>query len=66
MEGEDFWALGACLTNAETAKQLVAHLRLPSGKLPEFYEVVVKAQFLSRTPIRIDYVTHRNLSLLSE
>jgi hypothetical protein len=62
-ESELFWPLGLYLTEAPYAKELVQHLRLPSGKLPDSFEVVIKVQFRGRgDPIRIEYVTHRVIS----
>jgi hypothetical protein len=60
-ESELFWPLGLYLTDPVYAKQLVDHLRLPSGKLPEAYEVLVKAEVRSLKPVSISYVTHRVL-----
>jgi hypothetical protein len=62
-QSELFWPLTVYLTEAPYAKELVQHLRLPSGKLPDSFEVVVKAQFpAGADPIHIRYVTHRVLS----
>jgi hypothetical protein len=56
------WAVASYLTSPASAKNLVDHLRLPSGRLPDFYQVVVRAQFKGRQPTKIEYVTHRVLS----
>jgi len=56
------WAVASYLTIPAFAKNLVDHLRLPSGKLPDFYQVVILVQFKDRRPITIRYVTHRVLS----
>jgi hypothetical protein len=56
------WAVASYLTTPASAKDLVDHLRLPSGRLPDFYQVVIRAQFKGKQPTRIDYVTHRVLS----
>jgi hypothetical protein len=29
------------------------------GNLPEFYELIVHAEFQSLVPVKIDYVTHK-------
>jgi hypothetical protein len=55
------WAMADYFTNAEHAKVLVHHLRLPSGKLPAAYQVVIKADFKSQTPVGVAYVAHRLL-----
>jgi hypothetical protein len=56
------WAVASYLTTPASAKDLVDHVRLPSGRLPDFYQVVIRAQFKGKQPTRIDYVTHRVLS----
>jgi hypothetical protein len=56
------WAVASYLTTPSSAKNLVDHLRLPSGRLPDFYQVVVRAEFKGTQPTRIEYVTHRVLS----
>jgi hypothetical protein len=60
-ESDLFWPLGLYLTQPDHVRELASHLRLPSGKLPESYEVVVKAEFRGRGPISVSYVTHRVL-----
>ncbi|MGI8742512.1 MAG: hypothetical protein ACR2NN_08055 [Bryobacteraceae bacterium] len=59
---EDPWALAEYLTSPEHAKEMYVKMRLPSGKMPEFYQVVVKAVFRAQSPIQIEYVTHRVLT----
>jgi hypothetical protein len=59
---EDPWALAEYLTNPEHAREMYLKMRLPNGKMPDFYQVVVKAVFRAQTPIQIEYVTHRVLS----
>jgi hypothetical protein len=56
------WAAASYLTTPASAKNLVDHLRLPSGRLPDFYQVLVRAEFRGRQPTRTAYVTHRVLS----
>jgi len=58
-ESEGFWPLAEYVTNPVYAKDLVDHLRLPSGKLPESYEVLVKIDERNFKPIQVSYVTHR-------
>ena len=60
-ESNLFWPLGLYLTQPQHVKELVNYLRLPSGKLPESYEVVVKAEFRHQELINVAYVTHRVL-----
>jgi hypothetical protein len=58
---EDPWALAEYLTSPEHAKEMYNKMRLPDGRMPEFYQVVVKAVFRAQSPIQIEYVTHRAL-----
>ena len=55
------WAVAWYLTAPASAKNLADRLRLPSGRLPDFYQVVVRAEFKGKQPTRIEYVTHRVL-----
>jgi hypothetical protein len=56
---EDPWALAEYLTNPEHAVELYNKMRLASGKMPEFYQVVVKVVFRAQSPVALEYVTHR-------
>jgi hypothetical protein len=56
------WAAGEYMTNPVHAKELVEHLRLPSGRLPAAYQVVIRARFRGQEPTQVEYVTHRVLS----
>jgi hypothetical protein len=55
------WAMADYFTNPEHARDLVKHLSLPSGKLPPVYQVVIRAEFKSQTPVKVAYVAHRTL-----
>lgn len=55
------WAMADYFTSREHAKDFVRHLRLPSGRLPAAYQVVIRADFKSQTPVRVAYVAHRTL-----
>jgi hypothetical protein len=56
---EFLWALAECVTDPAHVKELVSHLRLPSGELPGAFQVVVQATFESNVPIKVRYITHR-------
>ena len=56
---ELLWALAECVTTPAHVKEIVSHLRLPSGECPEAFQVVIQASFESNVPIKIRYVTHR-------
>jgi hypothetical protein len=55
------WAMADYFTIPEHATDLVRHLRLPSGRLPAAYQVVIRAGFKSQTPVKVTYVAHRSL-----
>jgi len=58
--GSEFlWALAEYVTDPVHVKELVAHLRLPSGELPPAYQVVIESTFESNVPLKVRYVTHR-------
>lgn len=48
-------------TESEHAKELLHHLRLPSGKIPPYYQVIIKARFKDMVPLQISYVLHHEL-----
>jgi hypothetical protein len=56
--------LAACqyVTMEAHAKELLSKLRLPSGKLPPYYQVLIKCKFERWTPVQITYVLHHVLS----
>jgi hypothetical protein len=58
---EDPWALAEYLTSPEHARELYAKVHQADGRMPDFYQVVVKAIFRAQTPIQLEYVTHRVL-----
>jgi hypothetical protein len=58
---EDPWALAEYMTNAGHAKEMYGKMRLPNGRMPDFYQVVVKAVFRAQSPVQVEYVTHRVL-----
>jgi hypothetical protein len=49
------------LTEAHYARDLVARLRLPSGELPPYYQIVIKAKFNSSIPVQASYLFHHVL-----
>jgi hypothetical protein len=55
------WAAAQFLTDAVYAREMLAHLRQPDGRLPPHYQVVLRSQIAADVPIRISYVTHRRL-----
>ena len=55
------YAAAQWLTQPEFARQLVQRLRLPSGKLPQYYQVVLKVEFRDGIPLQSSYLLHRIL-----
>jgi hypothetical protein len=57
-------SLAACqyVTMESHAKELLGKLRLPSGKLPPYYQVLIKCKFERWTPVQISYVLHHVLA----
>jgi hypothetical protein len=49
-------------TDPALAKTLVMALRKSNGKLPAYYQIVIRVRSMDDTPIEISYVTHRELS----
>ena len=60
---EGTWAATEYVTRPQHAQELVAKLRLGSGKVPEAYQVVIRAKFKDQVPIETSYVTHRVLTV---
>ncbi len=58
---EGTWAAVQYVTEAAHARELVGKLQLPSGKLPNSYQVIIKARFKEEVPVSLSYVTHRIL-----
>ncbi len=58
---ELLWALAQGVTHPEHVREIMGHLRLPSGEYPKAFQVVVQATFQANVPTRIRYVTHRAL-----
>ncbi len=56
---EGTWAAVQYVTEAAHARDLASRLRLPSGELPDSYQVLIKARFKEEVPVEISYVTHR-------
>lgn len=55
------WAAVEFMTEPRYARELLAKLKKPTGKLPRHYQVVIHARFQSLVPVEIQYVTHREL-----
>jgi hypothetical protein len=55
------------LTDPDLARQLVARLKTPNGKLsaklPRYYQVVLRVRAMDETPVDISYISHRELTI---
>lgn len=56
-------ALATAVTDPATMKDFLAHLKTPSGKAPDAFQIVIQARFESYIPVKIRYVTHHALKL---
>ena len=52
------WALAEYITNPLSMRELMQHLKLPSGELPDAFQVVLKVTLQSQVPVRVEYATH--------
>jgi len=60
--GSEFmWALAEYVTYPSYVKEMMTHLRQPSGDYPSAFQVLIRARFESYVPVYIGYVTHRIL-----
>ncbi|HLH01052.1 MAG TPA: hypothetical protein VKX49_32410 [Bryobacteraceae bacterium] len=51
----------AWFTNPDSARSLVAKLGATSGRIPRYYQVLLKIRFQDRVPLETSYVLHREL-----
>jgi len=58
---EGTWAATEFVTSPAHARELVDRLGTPGGRLPEAYQVVVRAKIKDGVPIEVSYVTHRTV-----
>ncbi len=58
---EGTWAAVEYVTKANYAEELVDKIKLPSGKLPGSYQVVIRVECRQQVPWKISFVTHRVL-----
>jgi hypothetical protein len=56
------WALAEYVTNPISMRELVQHLKLPSGDLPDAFQVLLRVTLQAQVPVRIRYVTHQVLT----
>lgn len=58
-DGSGTWAAVEFVSRQEHVRELVERLRGPDGRMPESFEVVLRARCDMDYPVEIDYVTHR-------
>ncbi len=51
------------VTDPALARSLTTKLRGADGKLPRYYQVVLKAKFMDTVPVETSYITHRGLRI---
>jgi hypothetical protein len=56
------WALAEYVTNPISMRELVQRLKLPSGDLPDAFQVLLRVTLQAQVPVRIRYVTHHVLT----
>jgi hypothetical protein len=64
--GPDTLAAAQWITQPRYATELVAKLKEPSGKLPPYYQVVIRAEFKNHVPVKTSYVCHRILDVAGQ
>jgi hypothetical protein len=58
----DTLAAAEWLTQPLRARELVRHLRTPSGEIPRYFQAVVKVAFKQGVPVQSSYVFHHVLN----
>jgi hypothetical protein len=53
-------------TSPEGAKQMNELLKIPSGQVPKYYQIVLRVKFKSGVPTETSYVAHRELRAAME
>ena len=57
----DTLAAAEYLTQPSRARELVGHLKTPSGRVPRYYQAVLKVTFKQGIPVESSYVFHHAL-----
>jgi hypothetical protein len=52
------------LTDPTLARTVVMRTRKPDGKLPRYYQILLKVRSMDETPIEITYVFHKEIAVL--
>jgi hypothetical protein len=60
---ELMWALGEAVTNPGYVQEIMSRVQTAPDQVAEAFQVVIiRAEFRSTVPVKIEYVTHRILS----
>lgn len=51
------------VTTESYVQDLFRRIRLPDGRLPKHYQVLIRSRFLQQVPVEISYVTHHVLQM---
>ncbi len=54
-------ALAYYMTNTDTVRDLIDHMRLGGAKAPDFFQILVRAEYKTKGVVKVDYITHRVL-----
>jgi hypothetical protein len=54
----DTFAAAEWVTQPQRARELVKHLRVPTGEIPRYFQVVIKVAFKQGIPVESTYVYH--------
>lgn len=49
------------MSSSVYARDLLDRIRLPSGQIPKYFQVIITSKYKNWTSIEISYVTHRVL-----
>ena len=55
------WAAADYLTRPATAKELLSHIKLPDGKLPAFFQVLLHVKYKDVVPTRTAFTIFRQI-----
>ncbi len=60
------WTVGTLaavqyVTQEPYARELLTRVRLPSGQLPRYFQVLIRTRFRNRVPVEVSYVLHHVL-----
>ena len=58
-DGSGTWAAAEFVSRQEYVRMLMERLRGPNGRVPQTFEVVLRARCDTDYPVEIEYVTHR-------